>query len=248
MYRLNDFQRKVLITPEEVVFHATTQDTVNMRFIKQAIIIAEERLVRPGLGDDFYYTLLDEKNLLIDSINKAAQQALIDASFIPKGTTAKELAEGDMVNAAEYLSTENAALWKQHLWKLTAECTMLVAASDSFVQFSSSGVVHAQPQSGPMTGNVAVSPDLRTVKWSMDKKMMDRIDPLVEAMHQWLCRQKDADQSAYPNYTKTCLCNSKGVSYKRKTDFILGIYPTEREYFRDPNVHPGCCTEDDSTW
>lgn len=249
MYRLNNLQRKVLITGEEVTFHAQTQDTLNIRMIDAAIIIAEERLIRPTLGDDYYYTLLDEKNLLITSGNKAVQQALIDAAYQAKGSTPKELVAGDMINATEYLSAESRALWNQHLWKLAAECVMMVAISDSFVQFSGTGVVHAQAQPGPLGGSGAVTPDLRSVKWAIDKKMSDKIDPMMEAMHQWLCRQKDADSTTYPDYAKACDCNSKGIAYKRKTDIILGIYPDrDRSYIPDPNIHPDCCSDDSEWW
>lgn len=65
-----------------------------------------------------------------------------------------------------------------------------------------------------------VTPDLRTVKWAMDKKMMDRIDPLLEAAHAWLCKYK----TSYPLYSKPCDCDVNGVAYKRKTQFVMGIY------------------------
>lgn len=242
MYRLNTLNRKVLIMADEVIFHATTKQTVDIRAIENAIIIADERLIRPAIGDDFYYSLLDEKNLVITSGNLAAQQTLIDDAFEGKQKP-KALEVGDIINAIEYLSNDSADLWRQHLWKLCAECVMLVSMSEGFVQSSASGVVHTNPVAGPLQGNGAVTPDLRSVKWAMDKKMMDRIDPLFEAMHQWICRQKDADDSIYPDYTKACNCNWKGVSYKRKTNLILGVYPErDSNYFdrRDPDVHPDC--------
>lgn len=252
MYRLNKFERPVLIVSEEVIFHAATMHTLDQRMVDQAIIIAEERLIRPALGNDFYYALLDEKNLLITSGNIVAQQALIDASWEAKDKKPAALREGDIVNASEYMSEDSLALWKQILWKLAAEAVMLVAVSDSFVQFTSDGTIHKLPQSGPLTGAGSVTPDLRSIKWTMDKKMGDRIDPLMEAMHQWICRQQDTDDTKYPDYTKTCDCNSKGVAYKRKTDIILGIYPVNNplSYLdrRDPNVHPDCQDCDDTWW
>lgn len=247
MYRLNQLNRKVLIMVDEVIFHAATKQTVDNKAIENAIIIAEERLIRPAIGDDFYYALLDEKNLVVTSGNKDAQQSLIDAAFENKQKP-KSLEVGDIINAIEYLSDDSADLWRQHLWKLCSECVMLVAMSDSFVQTSAAGIVHTSPQSGPLTGNGAVTPDLRSVKWAMDKKMMDRIDPLFEAMHQWLCRQRDADDTIYPDYKKACDCNWKGISHKRKTNFVLGVYPANDINYldrRDPDVHPDCWWCDD---
>jgi hypothetical protein len=218
--------RNVLITVDEVIFHAPTKNNPDARIIEQAIIVAEERLIRPTLGNTFYQALIDEKNKIIDAGNKVAQQALVDAS-LPASAQAVVLKEGDVVNALEYLTPDNLALWKQHLWKLTAECVMLLAFPDSFVQFAGEGTVHAQPQSSPMGGAGVVTPDLRSIKWVMDKKMMDRIDPLRESLHLWLCTKQKADTTKYSLYTKTCDCDADGVAYKRKTDFVLGIYDDE---------------------
>lgn len=228
MYRLNELKRNVLITPDEVIFHAPTKHTLDPRMIESSIIIAEERLIRPLLGYDFYEALIAAKNLTITSGNLAAQQILFDAS-LADGAAAYTLQEGDIVNAYEYLSTENQSLWKVFLWKLEAEIVMMAAYPEGFVQFGSAGTVHNQPASSPMSSTGIVTPDLRSVKWSIDKKMMDRIDPLREAMHQWLCKQKKADSTKYILYDKTCDCNVDGIAYKRKTDFILGIYDDDQD-------------------
>jgi hypothetical protein len=236
MYRLNPLERNVLITTDEVIFHIQSDHTLDPRKIQNSIIIAEERLIRPALGYDFYASLIESKNLTITSGNKAAQQALIDAAQLdPKP---KELEVGDIINASEYLSAENLALWKQYLWKLTAECVVMAAYPDAFVQFTSQGTIHKNPQSSPMSGEGAVTPDLRSIKWAIDKKMMDRIDPMMESMHLWLCKQQKADSTKYPDYCRPCDCNHNGVAYKRKTDIILGLYDDEdrhdRRNWRDP--------------
>lgn len=221
MYRVNFLMRNVLITPDEVVFHAPTKHTLDPRTIQNSIIIAEERFVRPALTDAFYEALCSEKNKEITADNKAAIEAAISASVGSQVT----LEVGDIVNALEYLNSDYKTFWKQHLWKLTAECVMLIAVPEAFVQFGSEGLVHNAPPAGPMTSSGVVSPELKTVKWSMDKKMMDRIDPLIEAMHAWLCKRKQT----YPLYTKACDCDASGVAYQRKTDFIFGIYDDEEE-------------------
>lgn len=226
MYRLNLLQRNVLITSDEVIFHAPTKHTLDHRTIENSIIIAEERFIRPALGHAYYEAMITEKNLLITSGNLAAQQALINAS-LPDGSPAQTLEAGMVVNAAEYLSAGNLSLWKEILWKLTAECVLLIAAPENFIHFSSEGLVHNAPTAGPMIASGVVTPDLRSVKWLMDKKMQDRIDPLREALHAWICTKKKADSTVYPLYTKYCDCDINGVAYKRKTDIITTIYDEE---------------------
>jgi len=222
MYRVNPLKRNVLITTDEVIFHAPTGHTIDPRMIDSNIIIAEEGIIRVALGYDFYRALVVEKNLLITDTNKAAQQTLIQAS-LPTDAQDVKLEEGMIVNAYEYLSTENKTLWTEHLWKLIAEVVILVAYPEGFVQLGTEGVHHKAPPAGPMSTGV-VSPDLRTMKWAMDKKHMMRIDPLRESMHLWLCKQQKADSTKYTLYEKYCDCNADGVPYKRKTDVILGIY------------------------
>jgi hypothetical protein len=219
MYRLNPLQRNVLITTDEVIFHAPTKHNLDPRTIQQSIIIAEERFIRPSLCDDFYEALIAAKNLEITDDNKAAQQALYNGSQ-QAGAQAYTLKNGDVVNAMEYLSDAYKTLWKQHLWKLTAECVMIVSTPEAFVQFTSEGAVHTNPVAGPMTSATVTTPDLRSMKWIMDKKLMDRIDPLIEAMHVWLCKRV----ATYPLYTKECDCDASGVAYQRKTNMILGLY------------------------
>lgn len=233
MYRLNELKRNVLITADEVIFHGPTKHELDHRMIESSIIVAEERIIRPTLGYDYYEAIIASKNLVITSGNLAAQQALFDASQA-QGAQAYTLQEGDIVNAFEYMSAENQALWKMFLWKLTAEIVLFAAYPEGFVQFGSAGTVHNQPASTPMTGPGIVTPELRSIKWAMDKKMMDRIDPLRESMHQWLCKQKKADSTKYTLYEKTCDCNVDGVAYKRKTDFILNIY-------NDDDQTTNCC-------
>lgn len=215
MYRINPLQRNVLITTDEVIFHASGKSAMDPQTIRNSIIIAEERLILPVLGYDFYYSLIDTKNREVTAANKADLQT--------KMVTGITLKEGDLVNASEFLPADDLKLWKQHLWKLTAECVMLLAMPEGFVQQAAEGTVHTNPMAGPMTSAGVTTPELRSVKWAMDKKMMDRIDPLREAMHVYICKNK----AKYPLYDKTCDCDVNGVAYKRKSDFVLGIYYDE---------------------
>lgn len=228
MYRLNPFKRNVLIMADEVIFHAPTKQTIDSRTIEQSIIVAEERFLRNDLGHTYYEALLAEKNTLITPANKVATQALVDAS-LPVGHQAVTLVDGDIVNASESLSADNKALWNQLLWKYTAECVVLLATSEAFIQFGSEGIIHSSPPAGPFNNTGVATPELRSVKWFMDKKMMDRIDPLHQALHSWLCNQKKADSSKYPLYDKYCDCDINGIPYKRKSDIILDIYGDEED-------------------
>lgn len=222
MYRINPLKRNVLITVDEVIFHAPTKQTIDPRTIEQHIIVAEERFIRPALGYDFYQALTLAKNKLVTDANKATLETEINDS-LEEDQPQVELTSGQVVNSYNYLTTENQTLWLEYLWKLTAECVMLLALPESLVQFGTEGVLLSAPAASPMGGGVT-SPDLRMAKWAMDKKLMDRIDPLIESMHQWLCKQQDADSAKYTAYEKDCDCNKDGIAYKRKTDIILGLY------------------------
>lgn len=223
MYRINPLNRNVLITVDEVIFHAPTKHQLDHRLIDQSIIVAEERIIRETLGTDLYYYLIDNKNQEVTNVNKADLEAKVNTS-LPEGSDVVTLAIGDIINSFSFLTTEYQALWKQHLWKLTAECVMLSAYPEGWSQFGDAGVVHLNPVAGGLTTTSLVTPELASVKWAMDKKMMDRIDPLRESMHMWLCSKRKVDITSYTEYVKPCDCNVDGIAYKRKTDIILGAY------------------------
>lgn len=215
MYNRNPLMRNVLITAEEVIFHAPTKHTLDPRTIDQSIIIAEERFIRPELDFGLYTAICNEKNKVVTADNIADLQ-----TKYTKGT----LKEGDVINAYEFLSAYNLALWKEYLWKLVAECVMVIALPEGWVQFGSQGVQHTIAPASPMGGgDAAVSPELRSIKWMMDKKLQDRIDPLIQAMHAYLCRMRVLTPLAFPLYTKYCPCDAVNKEEKR-TDVILGLY------------------------
>src|SRR5947207_928971 len=100
MYRLNPLKRNVLITTDEVIFHAPTKQTLDPRTIEQHIIVAEERFIRPALGYDFYQALVVAKNTLVTSSNKSTLETTINDS-LEEGQKQVELTEGQVVNAYE---------------------------------------------------------------------------------------------------------------------------------------------------
>lgn len=220
MYRLNHLMRNVLITTDEVIFHAPTKQTLDPRTIQNSIIIAEERFIRPALDFDMYYELADSKNVVVTNANKAILQANMVGGVVLK--------EGDVVNAFEQMSSDNQKLWKEHLWKLTAECVMLIAFPEGFVQFSSEGVIHTSPIASPLNTTGVSTPELKSMKWAMDKKQQDRIDPLLESLHDYICRNK----AKYLKYKKECPCDNETRNVKR-SDLVLGLYD-------DIDQTPGC--------
>lgn len=215
MYRKNRLKRNVLITADEVIFHAPTKHTLDPRTIEQSIIVAEERFAVEVLGYPFYNALAIEKNRLVTEANRDAMQTLVGIS--------EELKPGDLVNSSKYLSAGNLRLWDHILWKYLAECVALASTPESFIQLGSEGAVHNQATSSPMGGGGVVTPELRSIKWAMDKKMFDRIDPLKTAIHNFVC----ANKASYPLYEKPCDCDSSGNPYKRRTDVVVGIYDDE---------------------
>jgi hypothetical protein len=228
MYTLNKLQRNVLITYEEVLFHAPTKHTLDARQVEQSIIVAEERFIRSELGYDLYDAMAASKNVVVTAGNIVALQL----AFTNQGSNVT-LVEGMIVNAYEQMSPAYQSLWKQHVWKLDAECVMLSAFPEGFIQFGSEGTFHTVPPAGLMVTSGLVTPLLPSVKWAMDKKIQDRIHPLVESMHNYLCKNK----TSYSLYKKTCPeCDETGEAKARKwTGLALGIYDDI------DNVGEDCC-------
>ena len=196
--------RNTLITFEEVMFHAPTKHTVDRRMIDSSIIVAEERFIRSELGSDFYDQLIDTKNVVVTNINLATLQTKVNENVDPEHQII--LKEGDIVNAFEQMSASNQTLWKQHLWKIVAECLMISALPEGFIQFSSEGTFHSVPPAGLMVTSGLVTPLTSSVKWQLDKKIQDRVGPLFNSLNLFLCKNK----TTYPLYKGICAeCDDK---------------------------------------
>jgi len=220
MYRLNPFTRSVLITTDEVIHHAGQTHTLDPRRIQDSIIVAEERFIRQFIGFDFYEILRAAKNTVVTSGNISSLQTAINATL----TNPITLVEGQIVNAREFLSGANLLLWDEYLWKILAECVMFLAFPENYTDFTSQGIVHNNPTAVGFDGAKTQTPELKAIQWQMDKKLMERIDPLLSQMHAWICYKRKTDASIYPLYTKECDCEEDGISVSRKTNFILDIY------------------------
>jgi hypothetical protein len=211
MYSLNHLNRNVLIMADEVLFHAPTSHTADHRMIEQAIIIAEERFIRPAICRDMYDDFRNQKNVVVDNTNNATLNA----------ATNMTLTAGQIVNALELVTNPwYKKLWNEYLWKICAEVVIYTATPTNFSEYTSQGEMINNPKSILNEGQGATSAGIKEVQWKMDKILMDRIDPLIQAMHDWICENK----TEFPKYCKPCACSEDGVSYKRKSGWIHNIY------------------------
>ena len=222
MYRLNRTSRNVLITPDEVIFHAAITSDVGERQILNNIIIAEERFIAEELGYEFYEKIINLKNVEVTEENKGDLLAKLKASYQLQGVTFKDedLQIGMIVNALEFIEDEWVInLWKKYLWKLTAECVDFVTVVPSWLQTTASGQQTKNPRTISSTDSASGSRN--DVVFKMHDSIQDRIGPLMSNMQDWLCRH----QSYFPEYTKSCGgCNGEQSNRSGNTGFAFGHY------------------------
>lgn len=234
MIGLNPLRTKVLITTDEVQFHAPTDHQMDPRMTLQSIIIAERRFIKPMIGAVVYDALIAAKNILVTTANMAGLQTDINAG---RGSDREiiVLKAGDYVNSDTYLTTTQQALWNNYLHKITAECVYFTALPVVRSRMTSAGVLQNSPNTINNDGKAATI-DLKDLKHLMDRSLQDRISPLIEDMHQYMCT------TAYVGYDKDCGCDSNGVPQSRvkKTDIILGMY--------DDDEQCGCRKSRDCEW
>ena len=231
MWLINRLNRNVLITPDEVIFHAATDGDINERQILNNIIVAEERFIANILGDAFYEDFISKKNVRVTEDNQADLLTKINASLVLNGNDeilADDIPPGTIVNAIELIDNEwYVKLWDRFLWKLTAECVDMMTIVPSWLRHTSAGQQMNNPEviggssGGSATGKVG------DVKFKMNTSLQDRIDPLASRMKLWLCQNK----SKFELYKGECggECDENGdavdgVSSLGKTNFILNIY------------------------
>ncbi|MCZ2085385.1 MAG: hypothetical protein LC112_14045, partial [Flavobacteriales bacterium] len=218
MYKINPLNRNVLITADEVLFHGPTSHTADHRMIDQAIIIAEERFIKKSICKDLYEDFRNQKNAVVSSSNIATLTAGVN--LFNNGEPIV-LQNGNIVNALELVTNSwYVKLWNEYLWKICAEVVIYTATPTNFSEYTSQGEMINNPKSILNEGQGATSAGIKEVQWKMDKILMDRIDPLIQAMHDWICENK----TEFPKYCKPCACSEDGVSYKRKSGWIHNIY------------------------
>lgn len=230
MYRLNPLPRKVLITSDEVISQGPTESAVSPRNLQNAIIIAEERFVKKLMCKDFYYAFREAKNVVVTDLNKSYLEGLVNED---NSSETIALSVGEMVNSLEFVTNEFwKEWWMEFGWKITAEAVVYIATPTNYSRYTAAGEMQNNPKSITNEGGGAASTELKEVRWKMDKMLMDRLDPLIEASHEWLCDNR----GNFPLYNcKSCACESDpngGVSYQRKSPWVHGIYDNDKN---------GCC-------
>ncbi|RFM30021.1 hypothetical protein DXN05_03350 [Deminuibacter soli] len=213
----------MLITTDEVIALGPINQDADPRQLLQSIQIAEDRFVRPAICAGLYEDFRRQKNVIVTDVNIDDLTAKVNAGNYSEPIT---LSVGQMVNAIELVETPAyTELWNEYLWKVCAEAVVFIASPTNFSRFTAQGEMQNNPKSITGEGQGAASVELKDIKWKMDKLMMERIDPLIEAMHLWLCENK----GNFPTYTcKGCTRQTDGISIQRKSAWIPGLYDRKR--------------------
>lgn len=231
MYRINYLQREVLITPDEIVFHIASANDVDIRLITNTIINAEERFIRPALGDDFYEELIEQKNVTVSTSNQDELLNRINQSLIEEGIneiTKTDLPIGSIVNSIDFIQDEHLKkLWFRHLWKLTAECVDAMTTIPSWLKHNASGQQQQNPKTIGGNNENAASGGIKDVQYKIDSAINTRIEPLLSSMNKWLCKNK----ANYPLFEADC-GDCKGGQHSvstsesglAKSNIVTGIY------------------------
>lgn len=218
MIGVNPLHTRVLATVDEVIFHAPTENDIDARSILQNIIIAERSFILPMIGFSMYDALTIAKNKVVTDANKADLQTELNQGR--QGRPPIALVAGDMVNSDSYLSQKDQDLWRDHLHKIVAECVYFSALPVNRSRFGAQGVNVNNPASIASTSNVA-SIELKDLKHLIDNALLRRINPLMEAMHEYICR------NGYSSYAKDCNCNTDGTPYQKRSSISFGMYDTD---------------------
>ncbi len=214
MIGVNMLKTKVLITTDEVIFHAPMDNNPDIRSILSNIIIAERRFIKPLLGTVIYNQLLDNKNLLVTSSNKASLEAIVNAGR-SEDRDPITLHVGDFVNSDTYLNEQQQDLWVNYLHKIVAECVWFCALPTNRARFTGKGVVKNHPET-ISEKQESVTVDLKDLKHLLDKGLQERITPLIDDLHQYMC------SVGYPGYPRDCGCEKS--STKKMSGVIFGLY------------------------
>lgn len=225
MIGVNPLRTKVLITTDEVIFHAPMDNNPDLRSILSNIIIAERRFIKPLLGTIIYNQLLDNKNLLVTSSNKDALQTIVNAGRDHKREQIT-LVVGDYVNSDAYLNEQQQELWVNYLHKIVAECVWFCALPTNRARFTGKGVVKNHPET-ISEKQESVTVDLKDLKHLLDKGLQERISPLLDDCHTYLC------SVGYPNYPRDCGCGR--TETQKMSGVLFGLY--------DDDDKRKCCEE-----
>lgn len=220
MIGVNPLRTEVLLTSDEVIFHAPTDHQADPRVLLQNIIIAERRFVKPVIGESLYQTLIEKKNVLVTVGNKSSLQ--IDVN-VGRGSDREPITlnEGDFVNSDTYFDANQLALWKKHLHKIAAECVWLVALPVNRAHFVAGGVVKNYPDS-ISENRTSVTIDLPDLKHLRDIGLNERVTVLIQDMHDYLCK------NGFTGYERDCGCDIKGEPTRKSSGVIFGLYDDDK--------------------
>lgn len=223
MYSINPLSRFTIITPDECTHKLPGVSLDSKKWIA-AIELAEIRFVIPLLGYSLYTDICNDKNVYVDSGNIGALQALINTSF--SANKNPTLAIGNIVNSPELGSFSPAykMLWNQALWNYIYNCVYFIALTENYAQFTSSGVVKANPLDSSI-GEVAKSStgiSLSDLRYLNDRWLFDRINPLQDYVELTIFN----NLSSFPLYPREKCAHRDSDGNKRTTSFI-NIYDEE---------------------
>lgn len=222
MYRLSLLPRRVMITTDEVINQAAISGDPDIKMLLNAIVIAEERFIKPTICKELYYDFRAQKNVLVTELNKEYLEDLMSDEADQTVT----LKTGNIVNAIEFVTSDwYKELWYEHLWKITAEAVVYIASPTNYSRFEASGEMENNPKSITNEGQGAATVDLNKMKWKMDKMLMDRIDPLLAAMKEWMFDNRN--HFAYYNCHNFYKEDASGISIRRKSPWI-SVYNDRR--------------------
>lgn len=219
MIGVNILRTKVLITTDEVIFHAPMDNLVDVRNVLSNIIIAERRFIKPMLGAIVYNNLIDNKNLLVTSSNKSALQTIVNNG---RGSDREAIVlnVGDYVNSDTYLNEQQLDLWVNYLHKIVAECVWFCALPVNRARFTAKGVIKNHPETITQDQE-SVTIDLKDLKHLLDKGLQERITPLIDDLHEYMC------SVGYPGYTRECGCGKTQTS--KMSGVLFGLYDDDKK-------------------
>ena len=223
MYRINRLNRPVLITVDEVITQCAMDQDADIRYIMNSIIVAEERWIRPTLGNAMYRDFVAMKNVVVTADNQSDLVDAISASLEADGKdpiTVDALPLGIMVNAIELVTNAKyVELWQTYLWKITAECVDVSCVVPSWLRHTAAG----QQKNNPVVvgGNTegSATGDRKDVEYKIDSHINSRIVPLIAAMEQWML-----EVGGFPLYPACQKKKECGPVMGNKGGIIFGIY------------------------
>jgi hypothetical protein len=158
-------------------------------------------------------------------VNKASILAAVNNGREAEGKElVTDLPIGTIINAIEFVGDDDyVKLWNRFLWKVTAEAVDVASTVPNWLRNTAQGLQLNNPNVIGGNGTSSASGSRRDIEFKTDKLIQDRVNPLVERMHQWICDR----YTLYPNYSIPCKCEEDGINAEGKGGWIFGVYDEE---------------------